>query len=366
MAPALLASPVRSTAPPIPLDLPITWISAGDRPGQAVILGTPMATTQPDASGLTAWLEQPQQAAPLELPVLQHGNGTITLGLPAAFRLAQWQLKLCAPAPAPPRDGPDAAAGRGRGGAVVCTVPRALYAPDLAWTACDGAVCSPGAVLRLFGRRLAYDPAGCRRYNATDAPIPAGAELEVVLTPHPRGRSVAPVRLLATSQSCHEARFLLPAAASLGTYVPPMARAPRASHRCRRAGWTDAFPATRGRSPSSRWTGAHVRTSPSPALAPSPSQIRPCPVERHRRPARAPGRAGPAGRRGPGHRTGAGARDGALRAGRRVSRLPLRSRLASGPRCPPHTLFFLVGAHECAQRGTASGCVSSRLGGFPG
>ena len=198
-----VARPIGGSAPS-PLDLPITWISAGDRPGQAVILGTPIGPGASGPKGLTAWLERQQPAAPLELSVLQYGHGTITLGLPAAFRLAQWRLKLCVPG------------GGDKGGAVLCTVPRALYAPDLAWTTCDGAVCSPGAVLRLFGRRPAFDADGCRPHNVTDDPT--GTELEVVLTPHlhPRESAAPVVRLVATSQSCHEARFLIPPATRLG------------------------------------------------------------------------------------------------------------------------------------------------------
>lgn len=177
----------------------ITWISAGDRAGEAVMLGAP--DTDDRQLHVTLGPASPSPdggAAAVPLAVLQAGNGTITAALPAEpeFRLGQWELAVCDRATA------------------ACAVPLPLYGPELLWSGCDGAVCAPGGVLRLFGRRLAFDPDGCRAYGSA---VPtAGAELAVHLTP--RSGPGPAVRLLATRQSCFEAELAVPSSVAPGAY----------------------------------------------------------------------------------------------------------------------------------------------------
>ena len=222
---------------------PITWVSAGDAAGQALIVGMPLvppttatssaaAAAQPTAAAtaLTAHLVHGRQK--LTLAVLQQGNGSMMLGLPHGFTLAPWGLQLCTGSP--------------------CTAPVPIYTPDVMWTDCDGAACAGGGTLRVFGRRLAFDASGCRAYNSTSAI--AGRELQLQLTPAattttttttrergPATTTMAPVVLKATQQSCFDAAYALPIGLAPGTYRVSVANSVVAGH-------LSAFgPPTRGR-----------------------------------------------------------------------------------------------------------------------
>jgi hypothetical protein len=188
-----------------PLELPLTWISAGSSAGEALLLGTPLSSALPKA-GLSATLTAGSRT--LGLPVLQQGNGTIMLGLPERFTLAPWDLHLCT-------------------GAGSCTAPVPIFSHDLKWHGCDGVACAPGGLLRLFGRRLAFDSDSCRPFNSTQ-PI-AGREAVLRLTPLAAAAASAspsggdPVTLKATQQSCFEAAFPFPPGLPVGRYTVELA-----------------------------------------------------------------------------------------------------------------------------------------------
>ena len=70
---------------------PITWVSAGDAAGQALMVGMPLMRAAA-ATILSAQLVHGSQK--LQLTVLQQGNGSVMLGLPLNFSLAPWGLLL--------------------------------------------------------------------------------------------------------------------------------------------------------------------------------------------------------------------------------------------------------------------------------
>jgi hypothetical protein len=182
-----------SAGPALP---PITWVSAGERPGQAVFVGMPVVASQLRIShGQLTALEPAgeQTEATAKLGVLQQGNGTVALSLPKDLTLGHWGLGLCT--------------------GDSCTPPLPLYAPDVMWSSCGGVACAAGETLRLFGRRLAFDAEGCRDYNSTE-PI-SGRATRVRLTGAGAG---AGVELEAAEQSCWEARFALPVTLAPGSY----------------------------------------------------------------------------------------------------------------------------------------------------
>eukprot|EP01044_Picomonas_judraskeda_P000385 COSAG03_NODE_17_length_21787_cov_46.088436_9_plen_829_part_00 len=178
----------------------VTWVSAGEQPGQAILVGVSVVTGWAHISHgqLTALPGLPaggQHRAPsVVLSVLQQGNGTVALALPKGLTLGHWGLALCM-------------------SDSICTPTLPLYAPDVMWASCSGVACAAGETLRLFGRRLAFDAKGCRKYNSTE-PI-SGAETHVRLT---AAGAEAAVEVEAVTQSCWEARFKLPATLLPGTY----------------------------------------------------------------------------------------------------------------------------------------------------
>lgn len=191
---------VKSTAivaaPALPV---VTWVSPGEQPGQAILVGVSTPTGWQHISyGQLTLRRAPQTdqyAAPsLGLSVLQQGNGTVVLALPNGFTLDHWNLELCT-------------------SATICTPAYPLYAPDVMWASCSGVACAAGEMLRLFGRRLAFDNEGCRRYNSTE-PV-SGTATRVLLT---AAGAEAGIEVDAVTQSCWEARFKLPDALSPGSY----------------------------------------------------------------------------------------------------------------------------------------------------
>ena len=193
---------------------PVTWVSAGDAAGQALLVGMPLVTGAAGSSRLSARLVLGSRR--LEVSVLQQGNGSVMLGLPSDFALAPWGLRLCA----------------ATGGSSSCAdeapvLP--IYAADVMWASCDGAACAAGETLRLFGRRLAFDARGCRPYNSS-LPI-SGRELQLQLTPASSySAAAAPVLLKATQQSCFDAAFALPVGLAPGLYTVSVANSVVAGH----------------------------------------------------------------------------------------------------------------------------------------
>eukprot|EP00037_Helgoeca_nana_P022329 m.227956 g.227956 ORF g.227956 m.227956 type:complete len:886 (+) comp25960_c0_seq1:298-2955(+) len=190
----------------------ITWVSAGTRAGEAVFLGLSQAdaTLPPLRARLVLLADPPSGPAPgsaTDLPVLQQGNGSVMLQLPphTTPALGQWGLQLCAAA-AP--------------GDCAAAEPAPLFAPDLMWHHCERAgvgvvSCAPGAVLRVFGRRLAYDADGCRLHNATQ-PVDQGGELQLRLLDERSGTVI----IKAAAQTCHSATFALPSAETTPNVLP--------------------------------------------------------------------------------------------------------------------------------------------------
>ena len=195
---------------------PITWVSAGDAAGQALLVGMPLVpptTSSAAAAATTLSAQLVHGSQKLQLAVLQQGNGSMMLGLPKNFKLGPWGLQLCT-----------------GGTGSRCTDPVVpIYAPDVMWTDCDGAACAAGGTLRVFGRRLAFDASGCRPYNSTLST--AGRELQLQLTPISKGETAAaPVVLKATQQSCFDAAFALPTVLAPGTYTVSVANSVVAGH----------------------------------------------------------------------------------------------------------------------------------------
>lgn len=195
---------------------PITWVSAGEAAGEAVMVGIPLAAPPSDATGnLSAQLVHGSRK--LQLAVLQQGNGSMILALPRDFSLGPWGLQLCTASST--QHGPSSSSS--------CTAAVPIYAPDVMWTSCDGAACAPGGTLRVFGRRLAFDSGGCRPYNST-LPI-AGCELQLHLTAKSddggkkKAATPDPVVLKATQQSCFDATFVLPAGLAPGAFTVSVA-----------------------------------------------------------------------------------------------------------------------------------------------
>ena len=183
----------------------ITWVSPGEKPGQAILVGVSTVPSVPEErtrishGQLTAL---PGQAGDsVALSVLQQGNGTVALALPKDFTLGHWGLALCS-------------------GNSACTAAFPLYEPDVMWASCSGKACATGETLRLFGRRLAFDAAECRKYNSTE-PI-SGSETRVRLS---TAAATAGVELEAVTQSCWDARFKLP-----DTLLPGIYKVEVASH----------------------------------------------------------------------------------------------------------------------------------------
>ena len=73
---------------PAAVGTPITWVSAGDAAGQALMVGMPLVPAA--AAALSAQLVHGSRK--LQLAVLQQGNGSVMLGLPSDFSLAPWGL----------------------------------------------------------------------------------------------------------------------------------------------------------------------------------------------------------------------------------------------------------------------------------
>jgi hypothetical protein len=72
---------------PAAVGSPITWVSAGDAAGQALMVGMPLVpAVAAAATALSAQLVHGSQK--LQLAVLQQGNGSVMLGLPRDFSLA--------------------------------------------------------------------------------------------------------------------------------------------------------------------------------------------------------------------------------------------------------------------------------------
>eukprot|EP01052_Picozoa_sp_SAG31_P003508 SAG31_NODE_136_length_23089_cov_8.825924_2_plen_898_part_00 len=197
---------------------PITWVSAGDTAGEALMVGIPVAPAPSAArptkvNNLSAQLVYGDRK--LQLAVLQRGNGSVTLALPRDFSIAPWGLQLCSAGSGD--DGPSSSS---------CMAPAVpIYAADVMWISCDGAACAPGGTLRVFGRRLAFDVGGCRPYNST-LPI-AGREFQLHLTATShdgdKAATAAPVVLKATQQSCFDATFVLPVGLKPGTFTVSVA-----------------------------------------------------------------------------------------------------------------------------------------------
>jgi hypothetical protein len=212
----LLILVVEAVGPVVALKAPLTWLSVGDGPGQALLAGTPVAVADEPLPPLTEARLLPAIGAEskqaVRLPVLQQGNGSIMLGLPTSFSLHAWRLQLCAEAD--------------------CTTPVPVFDPDVMWTSCDGSACAAGGTLRVFGRRLAFDKDTCRPYNSTQ-PI-FGSELQARLglesatqatSPthrrsfgSPRLVSTSTVQLKAARQTCYDATFALPTDLAPGQY----------------------------------------------------------------------------------------------------------------------------------------------------
>jgi hypothetical protein len=176
---------------------PVTWISTGERPGQAILVGMPVVMGQPHFSHgqLTLPAGLHQSAASVKLDVLQQGNGTVILALPMNFKIGHWGLRICT-------------------SDSICTPTFPIYAPDVMWASCSGVACAAGETLRLFGRRLAFDGNGCRMYSSTHELI-SGTATRVRLT---APGAKASVEVEAVSQSCWEARFKLPDTLVPGSY----------------------------------------------------------------------------------------------------------------------------------------------------
>ena len=185
---ALLALPTAAAA----TLRPVTWVSAGDRPGQAVMVGLPATAEPPLVTEGRLW----RAGETLRLPVLQQGNGTVTLALPEpTFALDHWTLQLgCGAAP--------------------CSAPTPLFSPDVMWWSCGGAACTPGSELRLFGRRLAFDTGGCRLLNSSAAT--QGSETHLRLTP--TTADAGGITIASSKQSCWDVSFELPATLQPGEY----------------------------------------------------------------------------------------------------------------------------------------------------
>ena len=177
---------------------PVTWISTGERPGQAILVGMPVVILgQPHFSHgqLTLPAGLQQSAASVKLDVLQQGNGTVVLALPMDYKIGHWGLRICT-------------------SDSICTPTFPIYAPDVMWASCSGVACAAGETLRLFGRRLAFDGNGCRIYSSTHELV-SGTATRVRLT---APGAKASVEVEAVSQSCWEARFKLPDTLVPGSY----------------------------------------------------------------------------------------------------------------------------------------------------
>ena len=124
-----------------------------------------------------------------------------------------------------------------------CGPPATLNAAELWWHQCvgssssmsaaqpsNGLACTPGGVLRIFGKALAFDsavhggsPSRCAPYQpyvhggaATAAHAPASTR---ILLRAAGGGASASVELAAATQSCYDATFVLPASLRAGNYT---------------------------------------------------------------------------------------------------------------------------------------------------
>ena len=113
-----------------------------------------------------------------------------------------------------------------------CGPPTKLNAAELWWHQCvgssrsvaqpnNGLVCAAGGVLRIFGRALAFERGHCAPYKpyvygtaATHAKVDA-PPVRLRLAAH----GGAPIELIATTQSCYDATFALPASLGAGNYT---------------------------------------------------------------------------------------------------------------------------------------------------
>ena len=123
-----------------------------------------------------------------------------------------------------------------------CGPPATLNAAELWWHQCvgssssmsaaqpsNGLACTPGGVLRIFGKALAFDsavhggsPSRCAPYQpyvhggaATAAHAPASTRIRLRLA----AGGGASVELAAATQSCYDATFVLPASLRAGNYT---------------------------------------------------------------------------------------------------------------------------------------------------
>ena len=113
-----------------------------------------------------------------------------------------------------------------------CGPPTKLNAAELWWHQCvgssrsvpqpnNGLVCAAGGVLRIFGKALAFESGHCAPYRpyvygtaATHAKVDA-PPVRLRLAAH----GGAPIELIATTQSCYDATFTLPASLGAGNYT---------------------------------------------------------------------------------------------------------------------------------------------------
>jgi hypothetical protein len=113
-----------------------------------------------------------------------------------------------------------------------CGPPAKLNVVELWWHQCvgssrseaqpsNGLVCAASGVLRIFGKAIAFDGGRCTPYSpyihgtTPAATAPASKPVRLRLTVN----GAAPVELAATTQSCYDATFVLPASLHTGNYT---------------------------------------------------------------------------------------------------------------------------------------------------
>jgi hypothetical protein len=168
------------------------------------------------------------------LPVLQQADGIVHWKLaPPHGLLDQYNYSLCRSSSS------SSSRRRGVGGSSECGAPAKLNAAELWWHQCvgwsashkapnvDGAAnglqCAPGAVMRIFGKGLAFNATHCSPYRPyvhhahsshSSSRAEAAPALQLRLTPS-SGSSVV---LSAVTQSCWDATFTLPRTLAPGRY----------------------------------------------------------------------------------------------------------------------------------------------------